>query len=181
MLPTFVIGLREGLEASLIVGVMAAFLIQRGERRALRYVALGVAIAIGLCTGIAIILRWQPDTENAPSPFGVRDDLLNLQPPYLSNAREKCPLVWPRNKGVIKEDRVVLFACGPLKRQGNQVSKSSLRHRVLVRKQPVIRIEADVRTSFHRLSENVRSQSSGKCRRNGLFEEEPHMPASPGA
>ncbi len=57
MLPTFVIGLREGLEASLIVGVIAAFLIQRGERRALRYVALGVAIAIGLCTGIAIILR----------------------------------------------------------------------------------------------------------------------------
>ena len=32
MLPTFVIGLREGVEAALIVGIIAAFLIQRGER-----------------------------------------------------------------------------------------------------------------------------------------------------
>lgn len=57
MLPTFVIGLREGLEASLIVGIIAAFLIQRGERRALRPMWVGVAIAIGLCTAIAIVLR----------------------------------------------------------------------------------------------------------------------------
>ena len=45
MLPTFVIGLREGLEASLIVGIIAAFLIQRGERRALRPMWFGVAAA----------------------------------------------------------------------------------------------------------------------------------------
>jgi high-affinity iron transporter len=57
MLPTFVIGLREGLEASLIVGIIAAFLIQRGERRALRPMWAGVAIAIGLCTAVAIVLR----------------------------------------------------------------------------------------------------------------------------
>ena len=57
MLPTFVIGLREGLEASLIVGIIAAFLIQRGERRALRPMWIGVAIAIGLCTAAAVVLR----------------------------------------------------------------------------------------------------------------------------
>ncbi len=57
MLPTFVIGLREGLEASLIVGIIAAFLIQRGEGRALRPMWIGVAIAIGLCTAVAIVLR----------------------------------------------------------------------------------------------------------------------------
>ena len=53
MLPTFVIGLREGLEASLIVGIIAAFLIQRGERRALRPMWIGVLIAVGLCAAVA--------------------------------------------------------------------------------------------------------------------------------
>lgn len=57
MIPTFVIGLREGLEASLIVGIIAAFLIQRGERRALRPMWVGVAVAIGLCLAIAIVLE----------------------------------------------------------------------------------------------------------------------------
>lgn len=37
MLPTFVLGLREGLEAALIVGIVAAFLSQREQRRALRW------------------------------------------------------------------------------------------------------------------------------------------------
>ena len=68
----------------------------------------------------------------------------------------------------------------PLEWQSNQISKSPLRHRVLVRKQTVVRIETNVRASFHRLGENVRSQSSGKCGGNRLFEEQPHMRASPG-
>ena len=42
MLPTFVIGLREGVEAALIVGIVAAFLRQEGRRDALRWVWLGV-------------------------------------------------------------------------------------------------------------------------------------------
>ena len=58
MLPTFVIGLREGVEASLIVGIIAAFLIQRGARQALRPMWLGVAAAVVLCLGVAVILRW---------------------------------------------------------------------------------------------------------------------------
>ncbi len=33
MLPTFVIGLREGLEAALIVGIVAAFLAQQGRKK----------------------------------------------------------------------------------------------------------------------------------------------------
>ena len=57
MLPTFVIGLREGLEASLIVGIIAAFLIQRGERGALRPMWLGVGLAIGLCVAVAVLLQ----------------------------------------------------------------------------------------------------------------------------
>ena len=54
MLPTFVIGLREGLEASLIVGIIAAFLIQRDRRSALRYMWIGVGAAVALCVSIAV-------------------------------------------------------------------------------------------------------------------------------
>jgi len=56
LIPTFVIGLREGIEAGLIVGIIAAFLIQRGQRGALRSMWFGVALAIGLCAAAAIVL-----------------------------------------------------------------------------------------------------------------------------
>jgi high-affinity iron transporter len=57
VLPTFVIGLREGLEASLIIGIIAAFLIQRGERGAMRWMWLGVGAAVALCLSVAVVLR----------------------------------------------------------------------------------------------------------------------------
>jgi high-affinity iron transporter len=57
VLPTFVIGLREGLEAALIVGIIAAFLIQRGGRAALRWMWLGVGLAVGVCLGVAAVFR----------------------------------------------------------------------------------------------------------------------------
>lgn len=57
MLPTFIIGLREGLEASLIVGIIAAFLIQRRERSALRPMWYGVGLAVAFCAGAAAILE----------------------------------------------------------------------------------------------------------------------------
>ena len=57
MLPTFVIGLREGLEASLIVGIIAAFLGQQGRKDALRQVWFGTGIAVAICVGIAILLQ----------------------------------------------------------------------------------------------------------------------------
>jgi high-affinity iron transporter len=58
MLPTFVIGLREGLEASLIVGIIAAFLIQRERRSALRAMWIGVGAAVALCLSIAVAAQW---------------------------------------------------------------------------------------------------------------------------
>ena len=57
MLPTFVIGLREGLEAALIVGIIAAFLGQQGRRDALRQVWAGTAAAVAICVAIAIALQ----------------------------------------------------------------------------------------------------------------------------
>lgn len=57
MLPTLVIGLREGLEASLIVGIIAAFLSNQRRGDALRQVWLGVAAAVLLCVIVAIGLQ----------------------------------------------------------------------------------------------------------------------------
>ncbi len=57
MLPTFVIALREGVEASLIVGIVAAFLGQQGRRDALRWVWIGVGLATALCLAVGIALR----------------------------------------------------------------------------------------------------------------------------
>ncbi len=57
MLPTFVIALREGVEASLIVGIVAAFLGQQGRREGLRWMWTGVALAAVLCLAIGIGLR----------------------------------------------------------------------------------------------------------------------------
>ena len=64
MLPTFVIGLREGLEAALIVGIIAAFLRKQGRRDLLRWVLGGVALAIGLCVAGGIAL--QEYSQNLP-------------------------------------------------------------------------------------------------------------------
>src|ERR1700749_34423 len=54
MIPTFVITLREGVEASLIVGIIAAFLVKEGRRDALRQMWAGVAVAIVLCSAVGI-------------------------------------------------------------------------------------------------------------------------------
>ena len=56
MLVAFLIMLREGIEASLIVGIIASYLAQTGRRRYLGAVWAGVAIAAALCvvTGIGL-------------------------------------------------------------------------------------------------------------------------------
>lgn len=58
-LPTvhFVIGLREGVEAALIVGIIATFLQQQGRSDALPWMWAGVGLAIALCFGVAAVLQ----------------------------------------------------------------------------------------------------------------------------
>jgi high-affinity iron transporter len=56
VIPTLVIGLREGLEASLIVGIIASFLARNGRRDALRATWIGVIAAVVLCLGIGVAL-----------------------------------------------------------------------------------------------------------------------------
>ena len=55
MIPAFMIMLREGLEAALIVGIVAAYLVKTGRRDTLPAVWIGVAAAVALSIAVAAI------------------------------------------------------------------------------------------------------------------------------
>jgi high-affinity iron transporter len=56
MLATLVIGLREGLEASLIVGIIAAFLKRTGKPLRPMWIGVGVAVALSIAVGVLLQL-----------------------------------------------------------------------------------------------------------------------------
>src|SRR5258708_32761007 len=71
MLPGFVIGLREGVEAALIVGIIASFLRQEGRRDALRPMWLGVAAAIAICLAVGALLELLDEELPQPQQEGL--------------------------------------------------------------------------------------------------------------
>jgi high-affinity iron transporter len=59
MLATLVIGLREGLEAALIVGIIAAFLRKNGKSLVPVWIGVGLAVALSIAVGVALDLVEQ--------------------------------------------------------------------------------------------------------------------------
>jgi len=68
----FLIGLREGLEASLVVGILVAYLVRTGNRAALRPLWAGVGIAIVASLGVGALLTFTSRslTFSAQEAFG---------------------------------------------------------------------------------------------------------------
>ena len=58
MLTTFLIALREGLEASLIVGILVAYLVRSNRRGGLPAIWMGVATAAALSLGFGALLSF---------------------------------------------------------------------------------------------------------------------------
>ena len=56
MLATFVIGLREGLEAALIVGIIAAFLRKNNKSLVPMWIGVGTAVLLSIAVGVALEL-----------------------------------------------------------------------------------------------------------------------------
>jgi high-affinity iron transporter len=64
VLSNALIGLREGLEAALVVSILVAFLVRSDRREALPKVWAGVAVAVGLSVAVGALLTF---TSNAMS------------------------------------------------------------------------------------------------------------------
>ena len=58
MTAIYLIGLREGLEITLVVSILVAFLVKSEQYSAVRWVWFGVAAALLICTGIGTVIAY---------------------------------------------------------------------------------------------------------------------------
>jgi high-affinity iron transporter len=110
--PAFVITLREGVEAALIIGIVAAFLVRQGRRDALRPMWVGVGLAIGLCAAVAVGLRIAGEDLPERQQEGLETVVGLIAVGFVSYM-----IVWMRRhsrglKGVLEGDAATALATG---------------------------------------------------------------------
>ncbi len=78
MFANYLIGLREGLEAALIVAILVAYLVKTNNSHALGRLWIGVAAAIGISIALGVVLIFVDESlsERAAEAFAGVTSLL---------------------------------------------------------------------------------------------------------
>ena len=128
-----------------------------------------------------ILRRRKAHAKDAPTSIGVARDRFQMRALDALYGREKCPLVAVRHCLVVKEHTVAVPSGVLLQRQRDQIAKSSVGQRVLIREESIVRVEPDIRPALHGLRQDVGADFPRERRRHGLFEQQPNVPAAAGA
>lgn len=86
LLSSALIGLREGLEAALVVSILIAFLVKTDKRSSLAWVWLGVAAALVLSAGAGTVITY------------TSHQLTFAQQEIFGRATTLTIFLWPRGK-----------------------------------------------------------------------------------
>ena len=71
MLGNYLIGLREGLEASLVVVILIAYLVKSGRTQLLPRIWAGIAIAVAISLAFGALLTWGPRSLTHDAQEGI--------------------------------------------------------------------------------------------------------------
>src|SRR5271157_180055 len=104
---------------------------------------------------IILISHSYRHADDSPLGFRIADQSFDLRPADSSQPRQKRPLVRIWLELLVDKDGISPLPRLLLQRQCNQISKPSFGHSILIRKKAIIRAETDLRTTLHRLGENM--------------------------
>src|SRR5215471_13175127 len=106
--------------------------------------------------GVCLFLRRRDENSNdAAGRTCLFKDLLDRGPINPRDGREESPLVGVRCEVHVDEHRICAIAWTLLQRQGNQITETAFRERVLIGEETVIGPQANLGAAFHRLGYDV--------------------------
>jgi hypothetical protein len=111
----------------------------------------------------------------------AQDRALNVLGRHGRDRRQECPLIRVWTQTGVDEHAATLFSRPLLQRQGNQIAETTLRHRALIGKEPVVGIELQLPGARACVADDRRAQAACVARRDLASEEDPRMGTMTGA